>query len=225
MKNLLIIHTAFQSAFVAITTDDKIVAIRSNDQPKEHGSFLHATIDELLKENDLSPKDIAAVGVTTGPGSYTGIRVGLAAAKGLCFALDIPLIGCNTLESLAKTVIDEMNENAIYIPMINARKNEFYTAAYNKDLKELAYPSLKIMSEDIYTEFSGKKYIFGAGSHAVKELICGQDVNYPDLQDINPKSLVSLVWKRYISNRFITVDDAAPLYLKEAYTTTSKSNF
>ena len=225
MEKLFIIHTAFESAFVALTEGDRILSFRSNDQPKEHGSFLHQTMNELLKENQLTPKEIAGVGVTLGPGSYTGIRVGLAAAKGFCFAMNIPLMGCNTLEALASSAITLLKKDAIYIPLVNARRMEFYSAAYDAHLKELANPSLCVISENSFDELIGNKIIFGKGSLDVKTLFPDKSIRFIDVHSISPESALSIFWKKYLLKDFISVEDSAPLYLKEAYIQRCGNNF
>jgi tRNA threonylcarbamoyladenosine biosynthesis protein TsaB len=171
MNYILNIHTATETAMVNICNGPEVLATLFNQDTKQHASFLHTAIDQLLSENQIQMHQLKAIGVSNGPGSYTGIRVGLAAAKGLSYALQIPMITFNTLEVMAITAVNEIkNEDAYYCPMIDARRMEVYTAVYNYQLKEIISPQAMILSENSFEEIAQQQEVifFGNGSEKFK---------------------------------------------------------
>ena len=173
MDYILNIHTATEQAIVAICKGETVLDTLTNEDPKCHAAFLHEAINKVLHNNDIPMTKLKAIGVTNGPGSYTGIRVGLAAAKGLCFALGIPLITYNTLEVMAISAIDEIKDkNALYCPMIDARRMEVFTAMYKADMNIVEEPSAKILADGSYEEYLRNKaiYFFGNGSKKMQNI-------------------------------------------------------
>lgn len=170
----------------------------------------------MLQQHGIDIKNLDAIGVTCGPGSYTGIRVGLATAKGLCYALKIPLITCNSLETMAVSAMDLVKDNnAFYCPMIDARRMEVYAAVYNYRAKEIIPPSAIILNENSFTKFldSHKIFFSGSGSYKFKQL--SNHVNSVFLsQDISPVALASMCRQKYLANEFENVTYAQPLYIK-----------
>lgn len=219
MERILIIHTSLSEAFVMLADKEKIIAFKENNQPKEHASFLHATINDLLKKLDLKPSDISAVGVTTGPGSYTGIRVGLSAAKGICFALNLPLIGCNTLELLAHEALHNCNSEKAIISLIHARQKEYFVAVYNYQLTVIQPPSHLIISEDTFREIKGQKWVVTLNDDEIKSLLYGPQFQFVNLNKLDAEKAYLLFQKRWLNNEYSDVENAEPVYLKEAYTT------
>ena len=222
---LLHIHTATETAVIGLQQKGKLISSRTNGDPKQHATFLHEGINQLLQENDLQPKDLNAVMATNGPGSYTGIRVGLAAAKGLCFALDIPLITCNTLEALALTAIKMMGDNdALYCPMIDARRMEVYTALYDSGLKKLSEPEAMILDENSFAEGKDGKRIlfFGSGSHKFSKISRASGGEFIEVDHITAEALAIIGWERYQQQHFESLAYSEPAYLKMFYTPGSK---
>src|SRR4051812_21241256 len=123
MVHILTIHTATETAILNLMADEEILSTLSNDETKKHAAFLHEAIKELFSGHGLSIRDLDATAVTSGPGSYTGIRIGLATAKGICYALKIPLITYTALEAMAVSAAQFAGDNtALYCPMIDARR-------------------------------------------------------------------------------------------------------
>src|SRR5687768_2649863 len=122
MALILNIDTATETAMVSLAENDSILSFAVNNNQKDHASFLHPAIQDIINKTNKTIGEVDAVAVTSGPGSYTGIRVGMAAAKGLCYALQKPLITLNTLEVIALSSIEKIKEDALYCPMIDARR-------------------------------------------------------------------------------------------------------
>ncbi len=217
MAYILNIHTATETAIVSLANGPAVLGTFNNEDTKQHAAFLHLAIDKLLKDHLLLMKDLGAVGVSSGPGSYTGIRVGLAAAKGLCFALNIPMITYNSLELMAFSAIDfAKDEKGLYCPMIDARRMEVYTAAYTFNGEELSAPSAIILDEDSFSPIlsSGKVYFSGSGTDKFEKLTKNPNAIFLP-QGISPYSIAKLSWKKFEKNEFRDIAYFSPLYIKE----------
>lgn len=214
---ILNIHTATETAIVNLSENRNVLETLINDEPKKHAAFLHIAINTLLQKQGILPKDLSAIGVSSGPGSYTGIRVGLATAKGLCYALNIPLITYNSLELMAlASIVETQNRDAMYCPMIDARRMEVYTAVYDYSREELIPPSALILTENAFKEIeqSKKIYFSGDGSHKFKELT--QNPNHIFINSgISSGSLAQISWQKFERKEFENVFYSKPLYLKE----------
>jgi tRNA threonylcarbamoyladenosine biosynthesis protein TsaB len=216
MVHILNIHTATETAIINLMADAKILDTSSSHETNQHASFLHVAIKEILQQHAIDIKNLNAIGVTSGPGSYTGIRVGLATAKGLCYALKIPLITYNTLEVMAISAIDfTKDNNAFYCPMIDARRMEVYAAIYNREIEEIIPPSAIILNENSFAEIlSGHKIFFsGSGSHKFLQILTHGNAIFLD-QEISAGSLAKISWQKYLENDFENVPYARPLYIK-----------
>ena len=226
-KNYLInIHTTEETALVFLSEGNHVLGSVFNHEFKEHAKFLHPAIHQLLKENNLIPSHLIAVCVTDGPGSYTGIRVGLAAAKGLCYALKIPLVTLNTLDVLAISAIQKLNDPlSLYCPMIDARRMEVYTAMYNYQHIRLTEPQALILDTAFSQEFSQSEnvYFFGSGSSKFQDLIGAERSNYSFAEiDILPKAMAKMSFKRFLSGAFSNLAYSEPEYLKDFISTINK---
>lgn len=220
MPYILNIHTATEEAIVNICDGKKVLATLYNNDPKQHASFLHTAIKEILAGEKITPKDLNAVGVTRGPGSYTGIRVGLATAKGLCFALNIPLITYNTLEVMAYTMISELQDtNALYCPMIDARRMEVFTAIYNYNLKEVFAPAAVILDSSTFTNVAeDKKLIFsGTGSLKFKNQVENLHATFYPQITITSRALAFCGDSSFSKENFDDIAYSRAEYLKEFY--------
>jgi tRNA threonylcarbamoyladenosine biosynthesis protein TsaB len=217
MIYILNIHTATETAILNLSADGNVVDTLMNDEPKKHAAFLHVAIKNLLQQQSLSPKQLNAVGVSFGPGSYTGIRVGLAAAKGLCYALNIPLIAYNSLELMAYTSLMETEErDALFCPMIDARRMEVYTAVYDYKGREILPPSALVLTEDSFKDIlSAKKIVFsGNGSLKFRNLIKNENCIFID-SEISTYSLAGLSLTKFEKSEFENIFYSKPLYIKD----------
>ena len=223
---LINIHTTGETAMVLLSYGNHVLGTVWNHEFKEHAKFLHPAIDQLLKENNITPSHLAAVGVTDGPGSYTGIRVGLAAAKGLCYALKIPLITLNTLDVLALSAIQKIEDPTIlYCPMIDARRMEVYTAMYTYQHLRLMEPQALILDASFAAEFTKSKKVcfFGSGSLKFQDVYNKDQSNYffADI-DIQSEAIAKMSYKIFLSGMFSDLAYSEPTYLKDFVSTTIK---
>ncbi|SRX72175.1 tRNA (adenosine(37)-N6)-threonylcarbamoyltransferase complex dimerization subunit type 1 TsaB [Aequorivita antarctica] len=215
MATILCLETATTNCSVAIAVDGEIKAIREeNNQKYSHAEKLHVFIDEVLKEAKIDKKNLDAVAVSKGPGSYTGLRIGVSAAKGLCFAMDIPLISTLTLEVLAQQV---QCEDCFIIPLLDARRMEVYSAVFNSEKKQIRETKAEILNENSFTDYlkNGKTIFIGDG--AVKfEAICKNE-NAIFQNDAFPTSadMVLLAEAKYKISDTENVAYFEPFYLKE----------
>jgi tRNA threonylcarbamoyladenosine biosynthesis protein TsaB len=215
MAAILCLETATTNCSVAISVDGKIKAIREeNNQKFSHAEKLHVFIDEVLKEAKIDKKNLDAVAVSKGPGSYTGLRIGVSAAKGLSFALDIPLISTFTLEVLAQQV---ECEDCFVIPLLDARRMEVYSAVFNSKKEQIRETKAEILNENSFLDFldEGKTIFIGDG--AVKfEAIC-KHKNAVFQKDFSPSSadMASLAEAKFKINDIENVAYFEPYYLKE----------
>ncbi len=223
MALLLNIDTSLETACISISENGILLSELVNKDQKSHSSFLQPAIKEILQAVHKNVQQIDVVAVTEGPGSYTGLRVGMAAAKGICFALSKPLITINTLEALAATAIGALAPDAqtLICPMIDARRMEVYTAIYDKELVVVSPPAaiiLKANALDNY--FSEQKIIFiGSGAEKWNKICCNPQATHFQNMEINSSILNNLSYKKYISKKFADIAYAEPFYLKEFFTT------
>jgi tRNA threonylcarbamoyladenosine biosynthesis protein TsaB len=221
MTYILNIDTTSEKAIVNICNGQKVIGSLLNADAKKHASFLHSSIHQLLKENNIQASELKAVGVTGGPGSYTGIRIGLATAKGLCFALNIPLMMFNTLEVLVFSAIEKIGKSdVLYCPMIDARRMEVFTAIYDAQLFQIMEPSAMILTENSFKEIAEKQpiYFLGSGTEKFKNVANNSSKNnhFSD-ENISSESLAKFSWKKYEKNDFENLAYSKPLYIKEFF--------
>jgi tRNA threonylcarbamoyladenosine biosynthesis protein TsaB len=225
MSYILNIDTAIDAAFVNIAFDGKVVAAAENTQQKEHASFVHVAIMQLLQQVNITVEQLDAVAVSAGPGSYTGLRVSLAAAKGLCFALNKPLICINTLELMAATAIfgyKEISECLVtlFCPMIDARRMEVFTALYDSCLNIIVEPFNCIIDQTfLQNHLTNHKIVFsGNGVDKVKPLINSHNACYLNCT-FNQNIMSDLSYKKFLQKSFSNVESATPIYIKDFFTT------
>jgi tRNA threonylcarbamoyladenosine biosynthesis protein TsaB len=223
MALILNIDTSMETAGVCISEDGRTLALSENGNQKDHSSWLHPAILQLLKETGHRVKDLQAVAITAGPGSYTGLRVGMAAAKGLCYALGIPLIAENTLKVMAFAAREQLAGTDLLCPMLDARRMEVFTAVYQRDLTPLLPATAMIIDENSFSEYLStyKMSFFGAGSHKCKQLFTSPNAAFADLS-FGVGYLGILSFLRYLQNEFTGVASSEPVYTKEFYTHTKK---
>ncbi|MEP7236878.1 MAG: tRNA (adenosine(37)-N6)-threonylcarbamoyltransferase complex dimerization subunit type 1 TsaB [Ferruginibacter sp.] len=222
MSIILNIDTAAEKAHVSFAKNGQILHALNSGSQKEHASFLQTAIQELIKITGIVLKDINAVAVTSGPGSYTGLRVGMASAKGLCYALKKPLITIGSLEVLTVSALQlfpETPEAVLFCPMIDARRMEVFTAIYQKDLTEFHPPSAMILDEFSFEkELDLKKMMFfGSGADKWK-LVCKHTNAVFETVSILPESMSKCSDILFSENKFTELAYSQPLYVKEFQT-------
>ena len=224
MAYILNIHTATETAIVNLTKEGEVLETLINDDTKQHAAFLHTSIKEILQTRKIDIKKLDAIGVSSGPGSYTGIRVALSAAKGLCFALNIPLITFNSLELLARSAAYFVKDiNALYCPMIDARRMEVFTAVYNYTLQELIRPSAIVLDENSFVDILNLNEVYFSGSGSPKFKNINNSVNSFFINaPVSTESLTEISWEKFKKNEFGNVTDTKPLYIKEFHTVLRK---
>lgn len=219
MTLILNIDTSSETASVCIAEDGIALATISNPQQKDHAAFLHNAIKDILQKNALKLNALSAIAVTNGPGSYTGLRVGMASAKGLCYALDKPLITVGSLELMAYAVITDLypqDKHAIYCPLIDARRMEVYTALFDGNMKEVSSPKALIVDETSFAEIlaRNKMYFFGSGASKLQGVLSHNNAFFLTKVGLM-NSMSRLSFERYRGEKFADLVDSEPLYVKE----------
>jgi tRNA threonylcarbamoyladenosine biosynthesis protein TsaB len=216
MSLILNIDTALEVASISLAKDGSSIALAKNDLPKEHASWLQAAIAELVQKSSYTLKELDAVAVSIGPGSYTGLRVGLSSAKGLCYALSIPLIAVGTLEMLAAAVVSEAA--GLICPVIDARRMEIFTALYDRQLNELTKPGAMIIDESSFTEdlAAGNILFCGSGIAKLQKLIVNPNAVYTETMG-NASQLGQLSAEKFRRKAFAQLAYTEPLYIKDFY--------
>ncbi len=220
---LLNIDTATENASVSITLNGVSIAYLCNEHQKEHASFVHTATERMLRDVGYKINDIEAFSVTSGPGSYTGLRVGMATAKGFCYGLKKPFIAINTLEVMAKAAIDTASYSVhdyLFCPMIDARRMEVFTALYNNRLEVVLAPGPVILEEKMFDIYMTNKKIlfFGSGSGKFRELPTNKNAVFVDVQ-YNAKNLGTLADKAFHERRFTDIPYSEPDYFKDFHST------
>lgn len=222
MSDFLLIHTSLDEGFVALSRNGVVIASITNDEPREHGAILHDAIDRIREEQHISFSELSAIGVTGGPGSYTGIRVGLSAAKGIAYAIDKPVVVCSNLAVLAHQKQQEVGQSdLVYIPLIHARKDEYYAGFYGENLVQKQPDSIVLLHEDINRAGVAAKRLYFGINIATEAFEGHEDLLDQEKLTISPDGLNAVVNKRYDEGLAVAADDANALYLKDAYITKS----
>ncbi|WP_420552207.1 tRNA (adenosine(37)-N6)-threonylcarbamoyltransferase complex dimerization subunit type 1 TsaB [Tenacibaculum aiptasiae] len=215
MALILNIETATKNCSVSIAEDGKVLAIRElNEGSYSHAEKLHPFIQEVLEELALTTSKLDAIAVSKGPGSYTGLRIGVSAAKGLCFSIDKPLISLETLKSLAHSI--NIKEGLI-VPMIDARRMEVYSAIYNSNYEQEREIQAQIIDENSFEEelSKGKVYFLGDGAAKCKEVITHENAVFVDGKFPSSKEMAALSYEKYKKNDIEDVAYFEPFYLKD----------
>ena len=215
MAIILNIETATKNCSVSIAKNGTVLAIKElNNGNYSHAEVLHPFIDTILKEASISVNQIDAVAVSKGPGSYTGLRIGVSAAKGLCFAFDKPLIAISTLNSLAHAIT---KEEGIIIPMLDARRMEVYSAVFNKNHQQIREIKAEIIDENSFVEYLSKEkvYFLGDGAQKCKEKITHKNAVFRDDKFPSAKEMAKLSFNKYKKSDIENVAYFEPFYLKD----------
>ncbi len=221
MAFLLIIDTALEQGGVGFFQGDSQLGISQNANQKDHAAFVQTAIDNLEKETQTRLEDLDAVAVVAGPGSYTGLRVGLATAKGLCYALDKPLILINTLETMALADIRANNaQDHYYAPMIDARRDDVFTCIYNSQGEIVLAQQALTITPDSFLPFSEEKklILLGSGASKASRILSRDHIAVSErvyeLSDIN-----RIAQEKFCKKDFSDIAYSEPNYLKAFYST------
>ena len=219
MANILCIETSTNVCSVSYSSDCDVVEHYEDYKEQNHAVVLNQFLDRIL--NYIRSRDIKldAIAVSIGPGSYTGLRIGLSEAKGLCFGLNIPLIGFNTLQVLAVFTMfnNDLYDEVLFVPMIDARRDEAYTAVYDLALNEILAPVPMILDSNSFYELSKEKelIVVGNASEKAEKLINNNLIRFKHGVKLVALDMAALAERAYRNNDFIDLAYSVPLYLKE----------
>lgn len=222
MALILSLETATTNCSVSLSEEGKQVAIKEDRSSNySHAESLHVFIDELISKSDYSKSNIDAVAVSKGPGSYTGLRIGVSAAKGLCYAWDVPLISVSTLESLAHQV---KTDRGMIIPMLDARRFEVYSQIFDNNFEPIRDIQAEVLSEESYQNYlnDGPVYFIGTGVDKTKTLIEHPNANFIENAFPSASEMCQLAYGKYKKNDIEDVAYFEPFYLKDFVGTKSK---
>lgn len=220
MSMILNIDTSFETATVCLAEQGWPIHTMNNAIQKDHAVFLHRAIRELTGHLKQGLDELSAIAVTEGPGSYTGLRVGMAAAKGLSYALKKPLITIGTLPMMAKAAIDQFDNtvpsSTLFCPLIDARRMEVFTALYDVNLNELAAPAAMILDDQSFAETLSKQPIcfFGTGADKFKQVVKNEHALFTMIKDFST-AFSRLSYDKFTSGIFTDLVHSEPLYIKE----------
>lgn len=229
MANILNIETSTDVCSVALTSDGQVLDHTENYEGQTHATLLSKYVQEMLKYARSRELKLDAIAVSIGPGSYTGLRIGLSEAKGIAFGLQVPLIGVNTLQLMTvSTMFNHFidDDNPLYVPMIDARRMEVYTAAYTPALETALEPQAMILDEHAFDGLLQQGYtlvMMGNGSDKARQLFQNPGVKF--IEGIKPVAvdMMALAERAWRQQDFIDVAYSTPLYLKEFQATKPKN--
>lgn len=222
-RYILQIDTATEVCSVSISLNGKTIHSIEAEEPNLHATQLTLFIDELLRKSDISYADLSAVCVSKGPGSYTGLRIGVSTAKGLCYALDIPLLSINTLDMMFHAYAASIKTDIIYVPMLDARRMEVYLQVF--DINGLLVPTeAVIVDENTFQSYADKQVIlFGSGAQKLMNLFQHHDGITIDTNFVHSSSYMSeLAYNKLNVGDIEDLIYFEPFYLKEFIASTPK---
>lgn len=232
MSKILLIESGTNVCSIAVAVDLEVVGLRESADEKAHAALLTIFIDQLVKETGISIAQLDAIVVSKGPGSYTGLRIGVSAAKGICYAAEKPLISINSLDSMTqgayqlyKSIIEKSGID-YFCPMIDARRMEVYTALYDKEFNRIKETEALVVDESTFKNHLEHKKILYFGNGAIK---CREIINHPNaffIDDFSPSAqfMIPLAIKALTNQTFEDVAYFEPYYLKDFIATQSKKN-
>lgn len=226
MSCILHIETSTSVCSVAVSQDTSILFEKTEYNGPSHATLLGVFIDEALAFVDSHAIPLNAVAVSCGPGSYTGLRIGVSMAKGICYGRSLPLIALPTLKVLSVPILlyHDIPEDALVAPMLDARRMEVYSAIYDRALQEIKPISADIIDDNSYLDFLEKQpiYFFGNGAAKCKEKITHPNAHF--IEDIDPiaRMMAPLAERAFLDKDFVDVAYFEPFYLKEFVATQPK---
>ncbi len=214
MIYILNIETATKNCSVSLAKNGKTVVCRElAEQGYSHAEKLHVFIEDILKETGISVADLKAVAVSKGPGSYTGLRIGVSTAKGLCYALGIPLISVDTLQVLSQKATIE---NGLIVPMIDARRMEVYSAVFDNNHSKLSEVRSEILTENSYAEMEEDIYFIGDCQEKCQTVLKKGNFHFlPEIIFPSSNEMSELSYQKFTTTEFEDVAYFEPFYLKD----------
>lgn len=223
---ILQIETATEICSVSLSANGVVIAEKSAEERNMHASVLTLYIEQLIYEQKLDYKDLSAVAVSMGPGSYTGLRIGVSAAKGLCYALDIPLLGVNTLESMFMGFAryNKLEKGKLYIPMLDARRMEVYRSIFDNNKVLLEETAAVIVDADTFSTYhTDQVVLFGSGANKLADLFAKDDQVMISKNFVHSSAyMAKLADLKFKNKDFEDLIYFEPFYLKEFVATTPK---
>ena len=219
MAYILNIETSTKNCSVSLAYNGKTLLCKElSDQGYSHAEKLHLFIQELCEETKVSLSKLNAVAVSMGPGSYTGLRIGVSAAKGFCYAMDIPLIAIDTLTILAHQLL---NVDGLIIPMIDARRMEVYAAVFNSNREMIRAVEAEIVTEDSFANFTETLHFIGDSNQKAKTVLNSERYIFHDtIVYPSANQMSALSFEKFIAKDFVDVAYFEPYYLKDFMMTT-----
>lgn len=216
----LLLETSNEICSVAVSIGEKIISIRESAEKNSHAQNINLFVEDVLRESKIYFREINAVVVSAGPGSYTGLRIGVSSAKGFCVAQNIPLIAVNTLDSLIAALYEKYtDENVFRCASIHARQNEFYISLQDENGKMIFENEIISVKEFFLKEYSNKKIIFASNEiNILQQILPVMDFSFDETITFSAKNLLSVALKKYAENNFAEVASFEPNYIKPVYT-------
>jgi len=228
MTKILCIETGTSVCSVAIGDENGILGVREVSDPKAHSTMLPRLISDVLTDAGVAANQISAVAVSKGPGSYTGLRIGVSMAKGICYTSGVPLIGVSSLQAMAVGLtLSNINlpVDTLLCPMIDARRMEVYCAIYNHAGEPVSDVRAVVVDENSFAEYlqTQKIIFFGDGSAKCKDVIKSKNANFIDGFEPSARFMLPLALKAYTNEEFEDTAYFEPFYLKDFVATTPKN--
>lgn len=230
MALILCIETGTDICSVGLSRDGELISLRESDEGRDHAKRVGVFVDELLRENDVAPDELDAIAVGMGPGSYTGLRIGVSFAKGMCYGLQIPLVAVGSLDALAAVAIEDNEagildvenwDDAILCPMVDARRMEVYTRLFNAKGEPVSEVKAEIVTEESFAEWRKDRQLVIFGNGAAK---CCEVLPDATLVNITPsaRGLARLAEQRLQEGKTEDIAYFEPFYLKDFVVIPSK---
>lgn len=230
MSLLLHIETSETICSVALAENGNLIRLRETTEERQHASALAVLIQDLMAETGTSIKSLDAVAVSKGPGSYTGLRIGVSTAKGICYAKDIPLIAVGTLDAMTQGLIEQpelvsITNDTLLCPMIDARRMEVYRALYNAQGKRIEEVQAEILQADSFDYLPANQPIilFGSGAAKCNKLIEISNICIIEQFSMSARFMIKLAYALYNDKSFENTAYFEPFYLKDFVATTPKN--
>ena len=234
MSLILCIETGTDICSVALSEDGSLISLRESSEDRNHAQNLAIFIEEMFGESNTDMDDLDAVAVSMGPGSYTGLRIGVSLAKGICYALKKPLIAvgsldsmlCCALQDIEEDVLPDVSSDAVFAPMIDARRMEVYTRLFGQDAKPLSAVEAVVVDNNTFHDYKDREFvIFGNGAKKCMDIL-SDSMDRLKYYEVSPsaRGLVKSSYEKFLKNDFVDVAYFEPLYLKNFIATKSKHN-